>query len=521
MRGSIILLLAALTPAVAAAQGIPEPEWQACFGGSGFDSGYSIQQTTDGGYIFVGETRSNNGQVTGFHGDIDWWVVRTNATGELIWQRALGGSGAEIPRAVVQTLDGGFVVAGSSGSIDGDLAGVASTGRAWVVKLDAGGAIQWQQRYGDTFGDTFWAMEQTATGELLLAGIRNSTTEIPGCNQGGSNAWLVKLDSAGELLWERCYGGSYDEIFVALDITDDGGCIAAGQSTSSDGDVAANYGQNDQWVVKVNAIGDIEWEKNLGGSSTELAFAIKQTDDGGYMVGGTTRSSNGDVTGHQGQADVWVLKLDPLGALLWQHALGGSGNDSGRDVLPHPDGGLTVAGWTESSDGDVSQLLGAGAGWLIRLDGNGELLWEKTFGGSVSDVFESIIRTSDQGFALIGGGRSSDGDGCAQYGEGDLWLVKLGAEPVGVPEMMFDRSLSLFPNPSQGSITLQLTIDETTPVDLTWYDASGRALHATSTSLYAPGRQEIFVDMEGLPNGVLFLQVQIGEQRLMRQVVKL
>ncbi len=521
MRGIFILLLAASGPMICLAQGIPDMEWQACYGGSDFESGYSIQQTTDGGYIFAGETRSNDGQVTGFHGDVDAWVVRTDATGTLLWQRALGGSGFDIPRAVVQTLDGGFVVAGSSGSTDGDLAGVASTGRGWVVKLDAGGTIQWQHRYGSSSEDSFWAMEQTATGELLLAGIRNSTTETPGCNQGGTNAWLVKLDSMGEMLWERCYGGSSSEIFQALNITDDGGCIAAGRSRSSDGDVSTNNGLEDQWVVKMSEQGDIEWEKSLGGSNTDWAYAVKDTDDGGYVVVGFTRSSNGDVAGHHGQDDVWVVRLSASGSLLWQRALGGTGRDSGRDVLPHADGGLTIAGWTESTDGDVSQLAGESDGWLIRLDADGTLLWEKTFGGTGSELFSSMIRTSDGGFAIGGGSNSNDGDVSGHHGGGDLWLVKLGAEPVGLTEITRGPLLSLFPNPTTGTIGMELSLAEAAPVGFTWFDASGRMLRLESTDHFPSGIQQIILNTEGLPTGPLLLQMQIGEQRLMRRVVKL
>lgn len=521
MHRKTLLPFVVFFPLLCVAQGIPELEWQACFGGSGFELGYSVQQTTDGGYIFAGETRSNDGQVTGFHGDADAWVVRTDATGILLWQRALGGSGFDIPRGVVQTLDGGFVVAGSSGSTDGDLVGIASTGSAWVVKLDAGGTIQWQQRYGNSLEDSFWAMEQTATGELLLAGIRNSTTETPGCNQGGPNAWLVKLDSAGELLWERCYGGSSDELFRSLTITDDGGYIAAGRSRSTDGDVSTNNGLEDLWIVKLNEQGDIEWEKSLGGSNTDWAFAVKHTDDGGYVVVGFTYSSNGDVTGHHGQDDVWVVKLSASGALVWQRALGGSDRDSGRDLIMHTDGGITVAGWTQSTDGDVSQLAGGSDSWLIRLDAEGELLWEKTFGGTGSELFQAMARTSDGGFVLGGGANSNDGDVSGHQGGGDLWLVKLGAEPVGVTEFTRDPLLSIFPNPTHGTIAVELSLAEAAPVGLTWFDASGRMLRVESTTHCAPGKLQVRLDIEDLPDGLLFLQIVVGEQMHMWPVVKM
>lgn len=521
MHRKTLLPFVVFFPLLCVAQGIPELEWQACFGGSGFEFGYSVQQTTDGGYIFAGDTRSNDGQVTGFHGIADAWVVRTDATGTLLWQRALGGSGFDVPLAVVQTMDGGFVVAGSSGSTDGDLAGVASNGRAWVVKLDAGGAIQWQQRYGNSSEDSFWAMEQTASGELLLAGIRNSTTGIPGCNQGGSNAWLVKLDSAGELLWERCYGGSSGEIFQSLNMTDDGGCIAAGRSSSSDGDVSSNNGLEDIWIVKVNEQGDLDWEKSLGGSNTDWAYAVKQTDDGGYVVVGFTYSSNGDVTGHHGQDDVWVVKLSASGALVWQRALGGSNRDSGRDLITHTDGGITVAGWTQSTDGDVSQLAGASDSWLIRLDAEGELLWEKTFGGTGSELFQTMVRTSEGGSVLCGVTTSNDGDVSGNHGGNDIWLVKLGAEPVGVTEITRDPLLSIFPNPTHGTIAVQLSLAEAAPVGLSWFDASGRMLGVERTTHCAPGKLQVTLDIADLPAGLLFLQIVVGEERHMRPVVKM
>jgi hypothetical protein len=523
MRGFFTLLLAAAAPALCSAQGIPDMEWQACFGGSGYELGYCIHQTTDGGYILAGETRSNNGQVTGFHGIADWWVVRNDATGTLLWQRALGGSGSEIPRAVVQTMDGGFVVAGSSGSTDGDLIGVASTGRGWVVKLDADGEIQWQHRYGSSPDEsTFWAMEQTATGELLLAGTQRSTTDDPGCNQGGfSNAWLVKLDSAGELLWERCYGGSSDEIFLAMDLTDDGGCILTGRTSSNDGDVFTNNGLDDLWVVKVDQQGDFEWGRSFGGSNTDLGLAIRQTNDGGYVAAGSAWSNNGDVTGHNGLQDVWVVRLNATGDLLWQQAIGGSDREVAFDVLTHADGGFTIAGWTQSPDGDVSQLAGQSDAWLMRLDAAGTLLWEKTFGGTGSELYNSITRTNDGGFAILGGTNSNDGDVSGNHGGGDLWVVKLGAEPVGISEFIQDPLLSLFPNPTTGVVAVEVLLPRFAAMSFTWFDASGRALRMESTVQYPAGKQQITLDTEDLPSGPLLLQLQFGDQRLMRQVVKL
>jgi hypothetical protein len=504
------------------AQGIPTIEWQACYGGSGFDIARDIKQTSDGGYIMLAQTTSPDGQVTGYQGEFDFWVVRTNASGTLLWQRALGGSGTEFPTSIIQTQDGGFVVIGSIYSIDGDVLSAIGTGRAWVIKFDPDGELLWHRLYGSTNTSGLWSLVETPTGELVLAGQTLPTNAPTSCSEGGTNAWILKLTSTGDLIWHRCYGGSsYDEFFDITSTTDNG-YVAIGNTASNDGDVSGHNGSGDAWVVKVDAQGQIEWQRTLGGSSIDEAYAIKTTPDGGYAVVGRTLSSDGDVTGYHGQDDVWVFKLDANGELLWQRATGGSGIDIARDLVTHADGGITVAGWTNSSNGDVVGSTNGGTdAWLVRSNAEGALIWQQTFGGSGSELFTSIYRTSDNGFVLAGRTESNDGDVTCDPIGNNVWVAKLSAEPVGVPEHRSDPVRSLHPNPVQDLLTIELLLQNAAVMSYTWMDVTGRILAEDRSAQLPQGVQQITLGTAELPSGPLLLQLRLGEQILLLRVVKI
>jgi hypothetical protein len=520
MRNHSTLLFALCTPLLAAAQSIPAIQWQACYGGSEQELAFGSQQTSDGGYIMVGQTRSNDGQVAGFQGNIDAWVVRTNSVGEMLWQRALGGSGVDAARAVVQTMDGGFVVAGTVGSSNGDLAGIPGAGQAWVLKLDDAGAILWQRRLGGGTASC-WALEQMSNGDILVAGTSTTAPSNPGCTAQGSNAWVVKLNSSGTYLWERCYGGSGFDAFYAMHLTNDGGCILAGETSSTNGDVTLNNGVEDYWVVKVDAQGNLEWQKSLGGSSQDKAYGVRQTASGEFLVTGYTSSSNGDVTGHQGFEDIWIVKLDASSNIIWQRSLGGTQSDYAYSAIVHGDESITLVGSTYSIDGDITQNSGAMDSWLLRLNADGSLRWQKTLGGTEAEASRSGFRSTDGGLVMTGYTNSNDGDVSGNHGGGDYWLVKLEAEPVGISENAFSPVLTIYPNPTSAGLVVDLILPAAELVGFSWYDATGRLLQSENATRYPAGSQQISLPTEGLPTGPLLLQITMGEQQSMQRVVKL
>jgi len=348
----------------------PAMEWQKCLGGTDVDYAYSIQQTSDGGFIVAGETLSNDGDVSGNHGTWDAWVVKLNSLGDIEWQKCLGGTNSDYANSIQQTSDGGFIVAGLTYSYDGDVSGNHGYSDYWVVKLNSSGNIEWQKCLGGTNDDWAYSIQQTSDGGFIVAGETGSNDGDVSGNQEGDGAWVVKLNSSGAILWQKCLGG-YDWDYAysySIQQTSDGGFIVAGESWSNDGDVLGNHGGYDYWVVKLNSLGDIEWQKCLGGSSDDYAYSIQQTSDSGFIVAGYTWSNDGDVSGNHGGYDYWVVKLNSSGAILWQKCLGGTGGEVASSIQQTIDGGFIVAGETGgSNDGDVSGYHGNYDAWVVKL----------------------------------------------------------------------------------------------------------------------------------------------------------
>lgn len=343
-------------------------QWQKSFGGTNTDYAYSIQQTTDGGYILAGESFSTNVDVTGNHGGGDYWVIKLSTTGTIEWQKALGGTGEDIARSIQQTADGGYIVAGSTTSTNGDVSATHVGADFWLVKLSSTGDLQWHKLYGRTANDIAYCVQQTTDGGYILAGQSTSTT-------GEYDYWIVKTDDFGELQWQHKYGGTTNDIAYSIDQTTDGGYIVAGQTLSNNGDVTGAHvsaccGVSEYWVVKLNATGAIEWQKALGGTEVETGRSIQQTADGGYIIAGNSFSSDGDITGvNHSSGDFWIVKLNNSGVLQWEKLIGGTGNDNPNSIHQTSDGGYIIGGESRSNNFDASGAGGHGSAdyWVVKL----------------------------------------------------------------------------------------------------------------------------------------------------------
>ena len=347
----------------------PAIEWQKCLGGTADDFANSIQQTSDSGFIVAGETRSNDGDVSGNHGKSDAWVVKLNSLGDILWKKCLGGTGNDYARSIQQISDGGFILTGYTNSNNGDVSGNNGYYDAWVVKLNSSGDILWQKCLGGTYDDYARSIQQTSDTGFILAGYTFSNDGDVSGNHGFSDAWVVKLNSSGDIIWQKCFGGTNEDYAYSIQQTSDSGFIVAGYTFSNDGDVSGYHGYFDYWVVKLNSSGDIEWQKCLGGTNNDYANSIQQTSDGGFIVAGYTESNDGDVSGyHGGDYDAWVVKLNSSGDILWQKCLGGTIDDRAYSIQQTSDGGFIVAGFTVSNDGDVSGNHGASDAWVVKLN---------------------------------------------------------------------------------------------------------------------------------------------------------
>jgi PKD repeat protein len=448
-----VLVLAAV-PGTAAAVDAPGIAWQKLLGGSARDVAQSVQQTSDGGYIFLGSSLSNSGDATGLnHGGIytgDFWLVKTNAAGAIQWQKLLGGSKEEEGFSVQQTADGGFIAFGSTNSnANGDVSGTnrgSNFDDYWLVKVSGAGALEWERLMGGPGLDKGRYVQQTSDGGYILVGNSDSNKggDVIEGRRGDTDIWVVKVNATGAMQWQHMIGGSSTELAGGIQQTSDGGYILLGSSGSNNFDASGTtYGGLDLWIAKLGATGAIDWQKHLGGNLEDKGYSVRQTADGGYILLGESKSSaSGDVTaanhGAVNSLDVWAVKLDSSGGIQWQKLLGGSMDDYGSSIRQTTDGGYILLGSSASSQsGDVTGVRHGTTGtdlWAVNLDGSGNIRWQHLLGGGANEVGTSVQQTADGGYVLTGySGSSASGDVTGtSHGSTDTWLVKLNATALPV-----------------------------------------------------------------------------------------
>lgn len=409
----------------------PDRLWQLSLGGQKDDKAMSIDYAANGSIYVAGESESNNGDVSGSHGKNDFWIVKLDVNGQVLWKKTLGGSNDDMAYAAKATSDGGVAVAGSTSSTNGDVTGMHGTSDAWLVKLDSSGNLLWQKCYGGSGIDIAYDMALTTDGGYVLAGYtKSSDGDITGSHETGEY-WIVKTNATGDLEWNRTYGGSGFDFAHAIQQTTDGGYYVSGYARSSDGDVLLSYGQEDDWILKLNAYGYIEWQKTYGGTGGEGASSLQQTADGGCVLAGITHSFNLDVVGNHGfEHDYWVVKIDSAGNKQWAVCLGGSASDDAHCIRQTDDGGYIVVGKGGSNDGDATFNNGNHDHWVVKLNAEGAIQWQKSFGGSGDDQAFGVIELPAGDFVVSGYNSSNDGDVTNNKGASDFWIFRISPPPT-------------------------------------------------------------------------------------------
>lgn len=427
------------------------------YGGSGLDFPETIIQTTDGGYIMVSVSNSSvSGDVTEANkGGDDWWVVKLDATGAITWQKLYGGTGGERTPYIVQTTDGGYIVAGgTASSASGDVTGT-NKGNSdwWILRLDSSGNKLWDRLYGSTSNEYVHSLALTADGGCIISG-RSTSTPNTGDVMGGlsgignDNIWILKLDISGDIMWSKIYSSNINgsgttgttEIGYSIKTTTDGGYVVAGIVSGTGGNsTLPSRGAVDFWILKLNTNGDIIWQQRYGGAGNDTAVSVQQTSDGGYIVGGNTFSTlSGDIsTATKGGQDIWIIKLDNIGAIVWQKRYGGSLSETLRNINQTTDGGFIVGIMTNSNNtGDVPANKGGNDYWILKLNSSGDIVWNKLYGGSSADQLYNVIQTANSGFMIIGASTSSKSFDVTQTNHStanDIWLLQLDANGNIVP----------------------------------------------------------------------------------------
>jgi hypothetical protein len=347
----------------------PLIQWEKTFGGTRGDGGRSVQQTSDGGFIIAGGTSSFGA------GSADVYLIKTDSSGNQLWQKTFGGSGYDAGYSVQQTTDGGYIIAGNTQSFGTEYCDV------YLIKTNSAGTLSWQKTFRF---NKFWAeghcVQQTTDGGYIIVGHTWTLVD------GDWDVYLIKTDSNGNLLWQKTFPGTDIVIDMGESVqqTTDGGYIIAG-STHSFG-----AGDSDVYLIKTNPNGNLLWQKTFGGASVDGGMSVQQTIDGGYIIAGQTWSFGA------GSGDVYLIKTNSSGNLSWQKTFGGVNDDMAWSVQQTTDGGYIIAGSTE--------FIGAGNQdvYFIKTDPNGILMWEKTFGRSDYEEGRSVQQTIDGGYIIVG-----------------------------------------------------------------------------------------------------------------------
>lgn len=340
-----------------------ELEWQKTYGGSLGDKGVDIIQTIDGGYALIGSSFSNDQDVSLNNGAEDFWLVKLDASGALSWEKSFGYAGIDSGFSVIQTNEGGYFITGVldvtlSGGAGNSKGVFHAGGDYWGLKLSASGAIEWSKYYGGFFTDTPYSAVQTDDNGFIIVGSSDSVDTDISSNIGDYDFWVVKISELGSLEWEKSFGGTEIDEAHAIIKTPDGNYVIAGDTRSFNTDVSSNNGLADLWIIKITPNGTLLWENTIGGSSFDVARDITITQDGGFLLAGSSRSSDGDIARNNGQNDAMVVKVNSQGQLEWHKTVGGNNIDFAYNVAELNNNIIIVVGESSSNDQDLTENKG-------------------------------------------------------------------------------------------------------------------------------------------------------------------
>ena len=405
------------------------------FGGSRNESAQAIVKTTDGGFAILGYTESINGDIsTKTEEENDYWFLKFDENSNLQWNKTYGGSKDDIGQSLAQTSDGGFILTGYSMSSDGDASKNEGFHDNWILKLDAQGNLEWQSSYGFSGHDHSYDILEASQGGYFFTGFLDITSARADGNTEKGNSltshgvgefWGTKIDEEGSVQWRGYFGGTNNDRAHGVVQTNDGGFVMAGFTESDDFDISNTNGSYDFWVVKVDSFGNLIWEQSFGGEGIEVSYDIAKTRDNGFVVVGNTFSTNGDILLNHGESDMWMIKLDEEGNLIWEQTYGGSQFDLAQAVVQSKDGGFLITGNSKSDDKDSSLNNGENDIWLVKTNAFGDLVWEKSFGGSGLDFGFDLLENTDGSILIVGESSSTDFGSVSSKGNADLILLKI------------------------------------------------------------------------------------------------
>lgn len=433
-------------------------QWQSCFGGTGFEQISSIVKT-ENGYLLFGESNSEDGDISYNHGgDGDIWIVSIDSIGNILWERCYGGSETDIPNNIIKINDDEYYFGAGVWSDDGDVQSGNHGGYdRWVVKINGDGDIIWEHCYGGSMTEYGGSLKLLSDGNILTyAASFSGDGDVP-VNYGFLDVWLMIITPDGEILKSEVFGNMWQNNVFDIIETSDGGFFMASKAEIAEGMVQGDFhGETDVWALKLDADLNIQWQKLYGGSNADYGYrGVLELEDG-YIFLASTDSFDGDVTGfHGGIDDIWVVRIDLEGNIIWQKCLGGNNSEHAGTLHKSDDGCFFIIGETDSNNGDVSgnhSAQGYSDIWMIKLSESGELIWQKCYGGQMNEkIYKGVIRKNDNNWVLAGRTENNSFDvNCNLHSLEDFWVFEIKDTTTSIFDSpAIQDKIKVYPNPAK------------------------------------------------------------------------
>jgi hypothetical protein len=508
-------------PVIAIAQSY-NIEWQNCYGGSDWESPFDILMLDDG-YLITGSTRSDDGDVSYSNGMSDIWLIKISNTGDLLWEKTYGGSQGEGSVKILEAGEGNYYIIGASNSSDGDISydPYPDSWDLWLLKIDSVGNIIWEEIYGGSGDETVWTGITTDDGGLVALVWTASKDGDISNYYAYYDAWMIKVNSKGEKEWDFTLGSPGMDAGQAIIQTSDGGFLVGVSTVLFEGGnitcTPHNIDYTEAVLVKLDANLNIEWNRCYGGSMDDLVTGLLELNDG-YLIGANTRSNDGDVSGNHGSADHWIVKIDFDGNIIWKKCLGGTGSE-GYTRIYNTDDSFIVTGTTRSYNGDVtgnnSISEDYGDIWVVNLDRDGELLWQHCFGGILNEeLYFGFHYKGENNFVIAG--QSNYGPSfdvaCTPHGgnglDRDFWVFEAKDTTVSVQEhIAAQATLTAYPNPARDYVCFEHTQSTNAATQLKIFNNMGMQI---LTPVLYPSEDKIIWDTRQVPPGVYFYSFTVS-----------
>jgi hypothetical protein len=491
--------------------------WQGCFGGSDIDIAEDIIEIKSG-FLIAGASKSNDGNVNSeHHGAVDGWLVKLDKQGSLIWEKCYGGTNSEVFTRIFQDTEGNFLLLGDSDSSDGDITNdpYPESTDYWIVKIDSIGTILWDRILGGGILDQLWTGTLTDDGGIVAYGWSGSTDGDVSIDYGAYDMWMVKLNSEGEKEWDFSIGTDWFDYGQAIIQTSNGGFLCGGSSAIGEGGNLTcdpfNYNA-EAILVKLDKDRNIEWQQCYGGSDHDGITALLEIEDG-YIFAGYGGSADGDLTGSgwHGENDIWVVRIDSWGNIVWQKCFGGSADEWIDQLFQSANGDFIVTGVTTSKDGDVTGNHSVSEYdndiWMIKISSEGELLSQQCIGGGGDERMDfGVVKKSDYDFVIAGQtdyGPSFDVQ-CTPHstlGIPDFWVFEIKDTLTSIQtKPTVGIEVKVYPNPANDKVKFEFgNIQNLQHAQLRCYDVFGSLLHSEA---FVQGQKEVVLDISSWPSGM-------------------